>query len=157
LMAEMEAADIPCLISEAPDDRLHEIYWVPPVPFPFGKTCLKIGGDMKNAVAVEEGDLIDWFHTDGAPDEIDALENSLRAMLPSANIASMTTSPCVITRTPSGYPHIGWVDDGIAVAIGGNGSAAKSSDELGRLAATLFSDAGWTDELDAALFEPEFA
>ena len=44
VMAEMEPAGTPCLISDAPDDRLHEIYWVPPVRFPFGKTCLKIGG-----------------------------------------------------------------------------------------------------------------
>ena len=38
------------------------------------------------------------------------------------------------------------VDDGIGVAIAGNGSAAKSSDELGRLGASLFGEAGWDSD-----------
>ena len=39
----------------------------------------------------------------------------------------------MITGTPTGHPYVGWIDDGLAVALAGNGSAAKSSDELGRL------------------------
>ena len=41
------------------------------------------------------------------------------------------------------------------MAIGGNGEAAKSSDEIGRLAASLFSADGWTDSLSQALFTPQ--
>ena len=54
-------------------------------------------------------------------------------------------------------PYIGMVDDGIGVAIAGNGSAAKSSDELGRLGASLFGEAGWDSGLDPSLFTPQFA
>ena len=36
------------------------------------------------------------------------------------------------------------------------GSSAKSSDELGRLAASLFAPDGWTDTLNASLFAPQF-
>jgi len=60
-----------------------------------------------------------------------------------------------VTETATEHPYLGFVDDGVAVAIGGNGSAAKSSDELGRLAASLFADDGWTDNLDLELFAPQ--
>ena len=53
-------------------------------------------------------------------------------------------------------PYIGMVDDGIGVAIVGNGSAAKSSDELGRLGASLFDEAAGPG-LDPSLFTPQFA
>lgn len=158
LMAEMEPNPrLPNLISVSPDERLDEIYWCPPVEYPFNKTCLKIGGNMHNTRVLQSDELVDWFHTDGEPDEADALENSLRALLPGAEIASITTAPCVITGTSSGHPYIGFVDDGIAVAIAGNGSAAKSSDELGRLGAALVSNGGWDDQLDASIFTPKFA
>jgi len=158
LMAEMDPdPSLPNLISVAPDDRLHEIYWCPPVPYPFGKTCLKIGGNMIDTRVLESADLVDWFHTDGEPDEVEALENSLRALLPGAKIASITTAPCVITGTPTGHPYVGFVDDGIAVAIAGNGSSAKSSDEIGRLGAALMAAGEWADQLDASIFTPQFA
>ena len=158
LMAEMEPrAELPTLISAAPDERLHEIYWCPPVPYPFGKTCLKAGGNMVDTRVLESGDLVEWFHSDGDPEEIDALEVSVRSLLPDVDIATITTAPCVITGTPTGHPYIGFVDDGLAVAIAGNGSAAKSSDELGRLGAALVTDGDWTEGLDASIFTPQFA
>ena len=82
---------------------------------------------------------------------------NLRALLPDAPLGDVTTQPCVITGTPTGMPYIGMVDDGIGVAIAGNGSAAKSSDELGRLGASLFGEAGWDSGLDPSLFTPQFA
>ncbi|MGG2476361.1 FAD-dependent oxidoreductase, partial [Rhizobium sp. BR5] len=40
---------------------------------------------------------------------------------------------CVVSKTPSGYPAIGFTaSPRIAVLTGGNGTAAKSSDEIGR-------------------------
>jgi sarcosine oxidase len=130
---------------------------VPPVCFPDGRTYLKVGGNLRSDPRLPgETDLIDWFRSTGDRVEAEALEASLRALLPRAEFTSFVTSPCVVTGTPSGYPYLGWVDDGVAVAIGGNGSAAKSSDEIGRLAASLFSPDGWTDSLDATLFEPRF-
>ena len=69
-------------------------------------------------------------------------------------VRSWVQRPCVYTETPTGLPYVGWVEDGLAVAIGGNGAAAKSSDEWGRLAAGLFAADGWTDSLPASLFAP---
>ena len=70
-------------------------------------------------------------------------------------VGPVNSAPCVITSTPTELPYIGWVGDGVAVAIGGNGESAKSSDEIGRLAASLFTADGWTDSLDQAQFAPQ--
>ena len=138
---------IPSLIlDQPPDDRVQEVYWVPPVEYPDGSVRIKIGGNMKDTIFLEPDELVDWFHGDGDPAEIDCLGNNLRALLPDAPLGDVTTQPCVITGTPTGMPYIGMVDDGIGVAIAGNGSAAKSSDELGRLGASLFGEAGWDSD-----------
>ena len=146
---------IPSLIAmEPPDDRVHEIYWVPPVRYPDGSVCIKIGGNLREFEPLEPEQLTDWFHTDGDPIEIDSLEHNLRSLLPDCSFGAINTAPCVITGTESGHPYIGWVDDGVAVAVAGNGSAAKSSDELGRIAAGLFSESGWDSGIDASVFTP---
>jgi len=146
---------IPSLIAmDPPDDRVHEIYWVPPVLYPDGSVCIKIGGNLKEFELLEPDQLTEWFHTDGDPIEIESLEHNLRGLLPDCSFGAIHTAPCVITGTASGHPYIGWVDDGVAVALAGNGSAAKSSDELGRIAAGLFGDSGWDSGIDASVFAP---
>ncbi len=146
---------IPCLIlDQPPDNRVWEIYWVPPVRYADGSVRIKIGGNRTDTMLLAPHELIDWFHSDGDPVEIESLTENLFSLLPDAPLGDIVTAPCVITGTPTGAPYIGWVDEGVAVAIAGNGSAAKSSDELGRLGATLFSDAGWDSPIDPATFTP---
>ena len=158
LMAETAPDErIPSLILQGPpDDRLNEVYWVPPVPYPDGRIRLKIGGDLKAFDPLDPGDLVTWFRSDGDRAEVEALEHSLRALLPDVTFGDLVGAPCVVTGTATGLPYIGWVDDRIAVAVGGNGSAAKSGDELGRIAASLVTG-GWDSDLDEALFRPRFA
>ncbi len=157
LMAEVDDDQrIPSLIVDGPaDDRLELIYWVPPVPYPDGRIRLKIGGERERYATLEPGELVSWFHTNGDDIEVEALENSLRALLPDATFGDLARSPCVTTATPSGHPYIGWLDDRVALAIGGNGAAAKSGDELGRIAASLFDDEGWDCPFDRAMFTPQ--
>ncbi len=160
VMAELAGpVAVPSLIlADPPDGLLDEIYWVPPVTYPDGAVRLKIGGSRRaTTVADDLADLVDHFRSDGDPVEVDALTATLRSLLPGVEIASVATKPCVVTATPTGHPFIGYVDDRVAVALGGNGAAAKSSDELGRLAATLFTDDGWDDSLDLAAFAPQLA
>ena len=162
LLAEMsDEGRIPSLIlRDPPDDRLVGIYWVPPVVFPDGRLYLKIGGEMQHAEAVAQDELTAWFHADGSAEEAGALQNSVRGLLPDTEVTSWRQTPCVYTGTPSGNPYIGWVegvDRRVAVAIGGNGSAGKSADEIGRLAAELVSAGEWLDdELTAETFAPRW-
>ena len=159
LMAEMaDPGDLPSLLSDRPaDDRVEEIYWVPPVRYPDGRVMIKIGGNLREFDPLTPDELVDWFHGDGSALEVEVLENNLRALLPNTGFTSFERAPCVITGTPTGHPYVGWVDEGVAVALAGNGSAAKSSDEWGRLAATLFTDDGWDDSIDPTLVAPRIA
>lgn len=150
------------ILRDPPDDRLNGIYWVPPVRFPDGRLCLKIGGEMQDAAIVDQKDLTAWFHADGGAEEAEALQNCVRGLLPDVEVASWSQTPCVYTGTPAGDPYIGWVDEQptagaprVAVALGGNGSAGKSADEIGRLAAELVSEGEWVDQdLPADIFAP---
>lgn len=150
--------DLPSLICvDPPDERLQEIYWVPPVRYSDGRVALKIGGDLRDAKPVAQDALTAWFQGEGDSLEVEALKNSLLGLLPGVEVASWAQKPCVVTNTASGHPYIGWVEDGVAVALGGCGSAAKSSDELGRLAAELFKSEQWIDSLPSSAFDPVFA
>jgi sarcosine oxidase len=156
VMARLDdPGSIPSLIVDLPpDDRVSEIYWVRPVQHPDGSVRIKIGGDLKQPQVLDVDELIPWFHGDGDPVAIECLTRNLVSLLPDAPLGDIATAPCVITGTTTGDPYIGWVDDDIAVAIGGNGSSAKSRDELGRLGASLFSESGWDSGLDPAQFTP---
>ncbi len=84
-----------------------------------------------------------------------AMRAALEGIIPGLRAQSWHTKRCLITYTPHGKPFIDAVVPGqVYVATGGNGSSAKSSDAIGRLAASLaWQDAWQDDELDAALFK----
>ncbi|MDE0321304.1 MAG: FAD-dependent oxidoreductase [Acidimicrobiaceae bacterium] len=152
LMTELDdGPTLPSLISRTDPatceaDPRHDIYWVPPVQFPDGRTMLKIGGyDPAASFADDVPTVVDWFRNGGSQAEADDLETRLREFLPNRTILSKDIKPCVVTNTPHDLPWIDWVDDRIAVAVGGCGAAAKSADEIGRLAGMLFTEEGWTD------------
>lgn len=130
------------ILRDQTDQRLSSTYWVPPVTYPDGRQYLKIGGVLAADPVIATGldphaELVEWFQGPGDPNEADALRSALEARLPGRAIRSTRTVPCAYTGTASGQPIIDWVEDGLAVALGGNGAAAKSSDELGRLAGAL--------------------
>ena len=50
-------------------------------------------------------------------------------------IEGVEMDSCMTAVTEHGYPYIDMVTDRVGVAVGGCGAAAKSSDEMGRIAA----------------------
>lgn len=150
------APEMPSIISEQVEHPyIRDMYSNPPVRYPDGRVLFKIGCEIVDPPRADSiDDITAWFRSDGDPEEAAALLATTSALLPNAEIRSHEPVPCIITRTPTGYPKIGWVDDKVAIAAGGNGSSAKSSDELGRLASTLFSAQGWSDDqLSPAIFD----
>ncbi len=158
--ADVGTAPLPCLIVVDPDHgALDDVYWVPPVDYPDGRTLLKIGGDpVQLQIAESNDDIGRWFRAGGSDREADDLREALASLLPDRPATWSDHRPCVVTYTPGGLPYIGWVAEGIAVAIGGCGAAAKSSDELGRLAAALVAGEPWPNpNVPAALFTPRLS
>jgi len=137
---------------------LASIYSVPPLVYPDGKTYLKIGGTLRNTHYVHTAaEIQTWFHGDGDPIEGDALRHVLLAMLPGLAVTTFQSKPCVVTYTAHDLPYIDQIDTAIYVAAGGCGSAAKSSNELGRIAARMVEKAGWDYDLPAERFAVRYA
>ena len=67
---------------------------------------------------------------------------------------------CIIPKTETGRPYVALFHNGtLGCAVGCNGYAAKSSDELGRLAARMVAtgrDDAWGDAIPADAFAPVF-
>lgn len=129
-------------------------YLLPPVLYPDGRHYIKIGGDPTDLPMKDETAARDWFRGEGSRPAADHIARLFAEVMPSFTPVSTHIAPCVTTYTPHGYPVIGFTGgDRIAVVTGGNGTAAKSSDEIGRLGASLVLNG----VLDADEYETDFA
>lgn len=134
-------ASMPSLIVVDETAELPDLYLLPPVRYPDGHSYIKIGTGSIDHPLPDLTSLQEWYRSGGIGDDAARLRAALLQLLPELEDAALRTDVCAITTTPSGYPIIDWVEPGrVAVACGGNGKAAKSADELGRLAALWVTD-----------------
>ena len=59
--------------------------------------------------------------------------------------------------TRSGYPIIDEIEKNFFVSVGGNGSAAKSSDYIGKISSDLILDNEWDKTVDKNLFKLDYS
>jgi len=131
-------AAMPTIICPVLDDpQLASIYVLPPIRYPDGKFYIKLGGNNEpERHAHSLADLQAWFRTEGDPVDGEHLRLALHSLIPDLAARSYTTRPCVVTYTAHGYPYLDTLlPDRLFVAVGGCGSAAKSSDAIGAEAA----------------------
>ncbi len=148
-------ARMPALIRVDPHADLPDIYLLPPVRYADGHHYIKIGTGSIDHPLDDLTSLQEWYRLGGVGSDPERLHASLVALLPELADAEVRTDACAVTMTPSGYPIIDWVAPGrIAVACGGNGKAAKSADELGRLAALWVTESVSTDDFPEVLRAP---
>ena len=132
--------DMPTIIWYEGIDNPHieGVYILPPIKYPDGKTYIKLGGALFNInYPNSAAELQYWFHGDGSPVEANALEQELRRTIPGLRTESVHARTCVVTNLKNGnMPLIEPIVEGkVMVATAGCGAAAKSSNEIGRLAA----------------------
>ena len=154
--------DMPSIISSFDNPAVASLYMLPPVPYPDGKTYIKLGpsGYPEPFFDAQDDDrqLLDWFHTDGSPDIAAAMKTALHNMIPGLNAASYHSVPCLITNSAHGNPYVdALADERVYVATAGNGYAAKSSDEIGRIGAMLCATGKWQSDLAQADFRAVYA
>ncbi|MEE4298688.1 MAG: FAD-binding oxidoreductase [Pseudomonadales bacterium] len=155
LLARVEAplaqriAELPCVLLDTPAADLPDLYLMPPVTYPDGAAWVKVGsGSIVRRIDELEA-LQDWFRSAPPLEDVERLSTALTTLVPDLAGAELRTAQCAATLTASGRPLVDWVEPGrIAVACGGNGKGAKSSDEIGRLGAALLTDASGAGELD---------
>lgn len=143
---------MPSLIVVDPAADLPDLYLLPPVRYVDGHYYIKIGTGSIDHPLGDLNALQEWYRHGGIGNDAVRLRAALLELLPELADAEMRTDACAITATPSGYPIINWVQPGrLAVACGGNGKAAKSADELGRLAALWVSEEQSPDKFPKVL------
>lgn len=141
------------------DHPIHDdVYVVPPARYPDGRMYLKLGASIAGAETLTTNDEKNgWMTGDAADAQLDWMRDVLLTVMPGVRFESFSMKPCLITDTIHGLPFIDQVDDGLFVAVGGNGHAAKSADAIGALGSQLALNGRWTDtELDASAFAAVF-
>lgn len=155
-ISEQEAsrlAQMPTVIYMIESPIIDSIYLLPPIRYPDGNIYLKLGC---NTVADQWLDgleaMRDWMIHGDSDVVADTILTALYAIIPNLKTLSTHTKRCLVTYTPHGNPFIGQVRDGVFVVTAGNGSGAKSSDAIGRLAADLVRTGAWQSDLDEQAF-----
>ncbi|MFD1746987.1 FAD-dependent oxidoreductase [Rhizobium helianthi] len=159
-VSETEAAafsGMPSLIYQPRDAKKH-IYLLPPVRYPDGKLYLKIGGDPDDLAVTGKDDMVRWFQSGGRSSVREHHVEIVRELVPKIDAERASMAACVVSQTATNYPFIAAAaDPAIAVVTGGCGAAAKSSDEIGRLGASLLLNGSLADEGYPVGFNAHFA
>lgn len=159
LLAEISQSEVerlhgmPSLIINCDHPDMPNLYMLPPVKYPDGKTYIKLGGSFYGEQAVLEDylqTLVEtktWFQSDGRPDVADTLKAYLHTIISNLQVESYHARPCLITMTQHGQPYIDNLDNFRTIIAGGNGASAKSCDEMGRMGAMLCATGEWDSPL----------
>ena len=126
-------------------------YILPPIRYPDGHDYLKIGiGTTADPEFRSLQELNRWFKQSGSGANQTRFQAFLEELIPAVTQCRYWhTATCVVTWTATGLPYIDHVlDDRIAVAVGGNGKGAKSSDDWGWIAAHLVAGIDWEHPVD---------
>jgi sarcosine oxidase len=171
LLLELDARDaerlqsMPPVITVDPEDTgLGNLsgYLLPPMRSADGRWYLRIGPGMQPIV--RQLDSLDemraWYIRQQITKEQRAFLTSMwQKLLPDVKPLSVRAACCIIEKTPSRYFYVGQVgnDEGLHVAVGGNGHGARGSDEIGRLAAVLLTSGAWDFPVAPEVFAPMMA
>ncbi len=145
-------ADMPGILWHEDGDQ-HWLYSVPPTLYPDGTTWFKIGGYRDSGPLATVAEIDRWHLADGSEKESAFLRSWVTEHIPSLAGRDAHSVGCVITETATTYPIIREVAPRVVVATGCGGAAAKSCDEIGRLAAGLSTHGRWDSQLDQSLFD----
>ncbi len=141
-----------------PRDPAGHCYILPPIRYPDGKYYLKIGGYPQEHTLGSLEALQDWFRGKGAVEAARHLEAKRHRVVPGLRPVAVHSDSCVTTGTPTGQIYADRIGDGrIGVLVGGNGSAGKSADEIGRVGALMIAHDEWVYDIDAQHFRARFA
>lgn len=147
--ALVELADMPGMLWFDDPDGGAFVYSVPPVRYPDGRWWLKVGGHRDSGPLVGREAIDEWHRTNGADMGFDAVEGWVAEHIPLLAGTGRHSVGCVITETASAMPVITDVVPGrVVLASGCTGAAAKSCDEIGRIAAVLSVHGAWDTPLD---------
>ncbi|KAK3101908.1 hypothetical protein FSP39_007257 [Pinctada imbricata] len=129
-----------------PDGSI-SFYMLPPIQYPDGKYYIKLGHSDHVVKPLEKSQIRDWYCGKGDKDLELHMFNLLKGIFPDLKFLSHHGDACVTMVTPTYHPYIDLLSPTFGLAVGGNGWAAKSSDEIGRVAADMIVHSKWTYDI----------
>eukprot|EP00095_Tigriopus_kingsejongensis_P003173 maker-scaffold91_size383040-snap-gene-1.19 protein:Tk03173 transcript:maker-scaffold91_size383040-snap-gene-1.19-mRNA-1 annotation:"hypothetical protein BRAFLDRAFT_82583" len=155
--AETTLSNMPNMTTSYQDGLLDGAYILPPMKMPDGTICTKLGhGDFFEHDVQNLTELEGWYntHPEGDLDGVAELERFMRKLFPSISFRNVHGGACVTSNTPGKIaPFVDCPSPGFYVAVGGSGHAAKSCDEIGRIAANFVAFDTWTTNIPQALMK----
>jgi sarcosine oxidase len=128
------------------------VYTLPPIRYPDGRWWFKVGGHRESGPLSGRNDIDHWHRTAGGDMGFEAVQQWVAERVPVLAGRGRHSVGCVITESPSAMPVIADAVPGrLVVATGCGGAAAKSCDEIGRIAAVLAVHGEWDSPLDRDL------
>ncbi|CAC5388000.1 unnamed protein product [Mytilus coruscus] len=133
-------------------------YMLPPVKYPDGKCYIKLGHfhDTSFKRFTTSKEVKEWFCRGGDTRLVNATAELIQNVVKGVKLDRYHGDWCVITETLTGRPYIDTIHSQLGVSIGGNGYAAKSSDEIGRIAATMMMKNKWDSTIPKNVFQVKF-
>ena len=160
VMAELDgrqAAELdgmPCINRMIGHPKLSDLYVLPPIRYPDGRTYLKFGANtmidhwLPNPAAVRA-----WYDHGDEDGPLPALREVLTDLLPGARIRSWHTRRCADAYTAHRHPYVDILEPGrLIIALGGNGRGAQAADAVGYLTAQLALTGQWQSGLPRDAF-----
>lgn len=131
-----QLSDLPFVTYAIDHPALSDIYQLPPIRYPNERYYVKMGANTREDRTLSTLDeMRDWMVRGDTSGMEPMMREAVQSVMPTTQFLSWEMKRCLVTYTPTGRPIIDQVADGLFVAVGGNGSGAKSSDTIGRLAA----------------------
>lgn len=160
VMAELDdqqAAELnamPCINRTIDHPQLSDLYMLPPIRYPDGRTYLKAGANtMIDHWLPDPAAVRGWYDHGNDNGPLPALRQVLTDLLPDVRVRSWHTRRCADAYTAHRRPYIDILEPGrLIIALGGNGRGAQAADAVGYLTARLALTGRWESELPRDVF-----
>ena len=150
---------MPTVVTSYQSGSLDGTYVLPPILYPDGHYYLKLGhGANYERILETQEEVADWYRAGtGDTEAVEELRRFICHLVPGLDVQAVVGGCCVTANTrDKAAPYIDQVVEGLYVACGGCGYAAKSCDEIGNIAAGLALTGEWLSDIDRELFRVKF-
>jgi sarcosine oxidase len=150
--AELDA--MPCINRTIDHPQLADLYVLPPIRYPDGRTYLKIGANTMTDHWLPDPAAVRAWYDHGTDDStLPAFHEALTSLLPGIRVRAWHTRRCADAYTAHRRPYIDILEPGrLTVALGGNGRGAQAADAIGQLTAGLALTGHWPPDLSRDAF-----
>ena len=150
--AELDA--MPCINREIDHPQLADLYVLPPIRYPDGRTYLKAGANtMIDHWLPDPAAVRAWYDHGDNDGPLPALREVLAGLLPGVRVRAWHARRCADAYTAHRRPYIDVLEPGrLTIALGGNGRGAQAADAVGQLTTGLALTGRWPSDLPRDAF-----